>query len=106
MKDLGGQVFSFFAARHTARDKCVDPVEIGLIKRSKAGRVTLSGLDQKPLVGVVLGGFQISLQYDQAPVRVSYSGNDAKRPKGYGLRVENFRAQIAAAYVSATDCYP
>src|ERR1700745_492609 len=30
---------------------------------------------------------------DLVAARVSYSGNDAKKRKGYGLRVENFRGR-------------
>lgn len=90
MKDLGGNVLGLFAARHPACYERVDPVEIGLVERTKASRVTLSGFNQAPLVNVVLGNFQSGLRRDPRRGFGSYLANDAKEAESYGLGAEIF----------------
>ncbi len=50
---VGRQVFGLVTIAHTARDICVDAVEIFFVEVAEARRVALCGLDPQSIVGAL-----------------------------------------------------
>src|SRR5204863_7434937 len=80
MKDFSRQVLRFFAITNAVSDKGIYAFEIALIELSKAERIALRGLNQKPFVG-----FKLQSPHWRLPRGLCLDwSNPYKRQKGYG----------------------
>src|SRR5207248_8108648 len=80
MKDFSRQVLRFFAITNAVSDKGIYAFEIALIELSKAERIALRGLNQKPFVG-----FKLQSPHWRLPRGLClHWSNPYKRQKGYG----------------------